>query len=800
MVREVPDRVAEIAEAFVDKPEPWPQHARAILSGADGKTSRRLIDLHLRLIEKGIIAEARCPFSANNQSFLFFHLPEEQPEWAVDVLEAWLLQRIAAPETVGSPDPFGKDDTSDHLDKMAQGAPEAFAAKILPIVLELARRNAVRIGPPPWSNEIWPYHMYNSHYRLAEQLLDALLVALRLLATEKPDIFAEHAAYLQEYADFKLAGFVLVQAYAANGERFADEATDFLLSNPGWLSLGWTDSSYRASRLLLEAITPHCSEGQLARLEFSILGYYADWEGQDPHRLGAAQLALLNGFAHDRRSHAVRRRIGELQRKFNRSDADPPRGVWGGHVGPPFDASWEHLKDTQWLRAIAKYEGEDTHTGFLKGGANELASRLKEQAKQKPTRFARLLLRFPEDTHPMYFNYVLRGLSEAERIDPELIFQVCRRCHALPGIPCGRFMGNVFESYAECTLPQDILEMVAWYATESPNPEEELWRTLASTGQTYYGGDPESAGLNSIRGGMARAVAHLLFADPQRLDFFRPHLEKMASDPSISVRTQVAHALLPVLNTDRDFAVGQFLKLCDVQEDELLGASSVDKFLYHATDTHSNELKPILERMLHSPYAKAVQAGAHIASLIALSSRNETILLELCSNSSEVIRKAAAEVAAANVASTNNRRACEQALILLFDDEAEDVRGAAADCFREFKGEELRQFPRLIGAFIDSKAFEEEASWFFKALEKTTAMLPDVVCLACERNTELFSKASNEARYTSGRFVSVNHSLLLRLYEQTKSADVKGRCLNIIDSLMKLPNYTLEKALSERER
>lgn len=532
IINEAPGRVVGITQSFIALPAPWPKYAIAILSRADGEKSRAFIDLYLQLVQADLLQEPDSPLSSSSHSLLLYDLSEKQPLWSLDALEAWLIQRIRINEAIGEANPF-KEDTyggeGDGVQKLAAAVPIAFVERVLPLVLELVRRNADRVGPPPWQDRVWCDRHYGPHYSFHEQMLEELVSALNSIAQYEPETFLGHAAYIQQYLDFTTAGWILARCYIANGERFAEEAAEFLLSGQDWLHLGWSDSSHWISRQLLESITPHCAPETLKHLEVAVLNYYPPWERRTPRWLGLGQLALLNGFVEGSRSLAVRRRIGELQRKFGFQDDDPPQGMRVGSVGPPFNAPWERLKDDDWLRAIAKYDGEhlrhDLSRDFLRGGARELASVLKERAKQEPTRLANLLLRFPEKISAVYFTHVLWGLSEASKVDPKLIWAVLKRCHGLPSRPCGDFISNVIRTYADEDIPLEILELVSWYALEAPNPDAEIWKSKGEGGQGFYGGDPESAGLNSVRGGMACAVADLLFAQPARLDFFRPCLQ-----------------------------------------------------------------------------------------------------------------------------------------------------------------------------------------------------------------------------------------------------------------------------------
>ena len=181
------------------------------------------------------------------------------------------------------------------------------------------------------------------------------------------------------------------------------------------------------------------------------------------------------------------------------------------------------------------------------------------------------------------------------------------------------------------------------HATEDPDPDQELWRTDAGSGQPYYGGDILTAGINSTRGRAAETIAALIFRDAERTLIFSQALEKMVEDASIAVRACVASALTAVLNYDRDLAVKLFERLCDT-EDVLLGTREVENFVFYAVQTHFDELKLILERMLASGEVDVATAGARQACVASLEVEGARPLAERCLSGTEAQRVGATEV------------------------------------------------------------------------------------------------------------------------------------------------------------
>ena len=53
-----------------------------------------------------------------------------------------------------------------------------------------------------------------------------------------------------------------------------------------------------------------------------------------------------------------------------------------------------------------------------------------EPGEARAERFAELVLAFPDDANPSYFEAVLRGISDAN-LDLEAVVRVCERCHRI---------------------------------------------------------------------------------------------------------------------------------------------------------------------------------------------------------------------------------------------------------------------------------------------------------------------------------------------------------------------------------
>ena len=73
---------------------------------------------------------------------------------------------------------------------------------------------------------------------------------------------------------------------------------------------------------------------------------------------------------------------------------------------------------------------------------------------------------------PRYFSAVLDGLAseDHEHLPLEAIVRVIRRLHELPGRPCGLSVVRAAGAIAKEEVPLDLIEAVAFYAREDPDP------------------------------------------------------------------------------------------------------------------------------------------------------------------------------------------------------------------------------------------------------------------------------------------------------------------------------------------
>ena len=810
--KERSERTAELLSRFAGSSEVWNTRLAGLFTRSDIAASRAFFDFVLTLINTGAVDGMLYPGRGGDH----FWLPVEKvvkshPDWICELLAAYLERLLLVVGGPGNsevfPLEFSRQSTGEQvIADAANSAPERFVELLFPRMISMMETYACHSYGTPWPDRVWGHGVIALEDGLDNRLLAGLEFSLCWMALNDPDQFRAYANSLKG-SEFATAQNLLLRLYAASGKAYSDEAVEFLLEHPEKrLSLDYVStSSAHAAQLAIAAVSPFCSSENFERLEEAILDYYPEWERSagDRQWRGVSQLKLLTNMEESRLSERSVRRLGELRRKFDSGATAELRGIEGGWARSPIpETAAARMSDDQWLGAIRRYSSyrsDNVSAHFLTGGAHELSQLLETQTKENPKRFVNLVHRIPDDSNPAYFEAILRGIEGAD-LEMETVVQACLRCHGISDRPFGRWITRPLIYFPTSQLPGEALEMVAWYATKHPDPAlNSPYRTHYQRGQEIQSYEPLSVGINSVRGSAAGSVARLLAQNEAYLSFFRPHLHSMVQDPSDATRACVAEASLGVLRHDRDFAVELFLELCDADE-RLLATPHVEAFLKYAVQTHFDQLEPILRRMVESEYEAVAAAGACWVCYASLTVEEAKALSELCVSGSKPQRLGAAKVYAANLKQSAHRSVSWEMLVRLFSDGEAEIRNEAARCFYGFEGRELRDYEQLVEEFIRSPSFTPEHNPLFRALENTTANIPTVVLLACERVFELAAGRTGDISTAVAGTSGAIAKLIVREYSRTTDPALRSRCLDIIDKMSLYGAYGLDAITEEFDR
>lgn len=808
--RERPAKVAELLGPFIGQSDDWDARLRWVAQWAELGSSRPFFEFFLRLLEAGVLDDARGPIAVNSDFWsLLYPLHESRPTWSSELIGLYLRRRLDLAEEAGIANPFdssgGTIPDTQHTEipiETGKKAPKDFVVNVLSLMAALCERTVDKTEPPLRRDAIWSFRYPGDVLSLSDALLAGMEHALKGLAGSEPDVFQQTVA---EYGQrgLETLDFLFARGYLGAPSELADSAIDFLIAVPDRLHLGYASEMSWASRELLAWAIASCSETNRRKIQSVLLDYYPSWEltAEGRRRRGECQYVLLSGVPEELLTDEAKKQLRELGRKFE-VPPEPPSSPEAYVVGSPIrQQSTERMTDEQWIRAMAKYSSDwgDSH-GPEGGGAIQLSRILKEHVKREPERFLRLIESAPDDINANYFSAVVEALGDAElEADLAWLVRACRRCHRLPNKPCGMAIVRSVYQRANDSVPKELVEITAWYAINDPDPAKELWEETSAGSDPYYGGSIHSAGINSVRGEAAEALASILFSEDDYYAVIGPVLEQLVDDPRLSVRSCVARCLIGLLRHHRADAVNLFLRLVDAR-DELLGTPDIERFLYYAVRTDFDQLRPVILRMIESELDDVAKAGARQACLASLEFPEAQDLREFSMSGAEPLREGAAEIFATNLGSTGHREICEGSLLRLFNDADAEVAKKAADCFRRLRGSELEQFTPLATAFIDSPAFSDSYDDLLRALETCEVALPEVSCRFAESFVEMAGAASGDISTAAAGDSADVSQLIVRVYSQTNDDVIRERALDVIDRMSALRSYGLEGALEAFER
>ena len=802
------DTVAELIQRHRGQSETWQARSWWLVRGGDGCASAKMQELLIELVADGTLDAPAPPTSLERDIWtVLYGLSTEAPEFTARVLGAWFDRQVVRAPEQGSDDPFGDDSAlwshnqgSEHvIEECAKRAPEEFAAELLPRLANLDRKLAHQ-----------PIYAPGTYRGLHEQLREALGQALMWLAKSDPErlnAIVEPEAARGEGCT-KWMSVLLLRAWSANPETYAEEIVAFLLELPKErlqlrydVSLGATDSLAAVSRGAIAAASPHCPEVSFRDLEEPIIGFTPDWEREE-RLVGRTRLALLRALDQKRISEATHKHIQELERKFpdaqERGAPEPPNDHVLQRVASPVPRRAPPLmSDEDWLSAMRKYSTDRPtwRGGEFVGGAGDLARDLAEVARTAPERYAALAGRMDASYAPAYFEALLSGLtrSEGDAPRPGTLDHVCsvlRRIRELGvGLP-GQETARAIEVLAEEELPDDVIEILCHVALEDPSPESDdsSW------------GDPLTQAVNSGRGAAAVALSRLLFTDRSRWRTLKPTVERLVTDPVLAVRATAVECLTAVLDSNREDALFLFEMLVD-GADSILATHHVEGFIHYALFRDYPRLRPTLHGMLASTSLATVEVGARQIVVAALwgdtkaAIEDEDFVLAL----NDDARVGAAEIYAANLAEPTIGPKCEVRLREMFDDQSEAVRRAAGGCWGTLTPDQIAPRGEFIGAFAGSRAFtDSRAGYLLHQLEKAEVPLPMEVCALAERAVEEYGNKATSIQTAEGGDAYGFSKLMVRLHEETSDPALRKRILDVIDGMVRAGFLGIDDRLRER--
>jgi hypothetical protein len=800
-VQAAPDRTAALLAARVGAPS-YPTWLRHLTRFANLEDSRALFDLLLDGVRAGLFD------GFEHDLWLSVHnLGARRPTWAVHLLQAFYVDRPAA---------FARDDSGGIADlgnrdyqasrvvaAAAKGAPAELVEAMLPYVLKVASLTEYARGERPLGDRHFS-HRFTIEPSERDDIEDALTHGL------------DHALRQRVAADFvaiepilhtlaadkhEVAQWLLYRSLCIVPEQAAEWAANLLLEGEFRLFCGYASDAMWTTRELVRAISPLVPDDTFAALEARFSNLRFSWERRPS---GFSAFRLLSGLDEARLSPRGRARLGELRRKFGMQEPSAPRGIEGGSIESPIPpANAAKMSDEQWLRALAKYSTQREPLSDLTGGAHELSSVLKQEVLKDPARFARLALRFDASTNPSYPYAVLTGIGEADDPPPqEVALAAVRHLANLGHEETDRWLGWALRPYMK-TAPLEVAELVRDRVLHPSDLANDAYATWDHEDEAHGIDNLRTAGINSRLGSLAETLADLLIFDVDggRTTAVMPALDHLVSVESQPVLCCAARLVATVVRHDRLAARRAFERILAGAQDQLLATRYVVRLTVLFGPEDPDRFVDIVGQLGRSRFPAARRQAGALAALAATEWDYDEPLTILSNYASDAdVRAGAAELAAHRLDVTQNRRRLEDLLVRAFDDPEEVVRKEAAEVAGALRGRRLKDYEELLLRLIGSRAFVLALPQLVFTIEHAADYADPIAIRCAQRFVEVLGKEAGDIRSGAAGDAHQVAELIVRGLAQARDATTTDALLDVLDALLLLGVYGVERSIADFER
>lgn len=822
-------------------------------AGADGETIGLLADLLTTLTQvvdalpdeelPERLGSALSRIYSLDGNHALHTLALRDPSGAVDVLAAWFRLATAAAARGGGTHAFQGGRVLPHsigglntLALIVDAAPrkfvETFTSPLL-AVMEAAKFSEAGPASALYGDSVWPHGSPYLPENLADELRDALVRALRQLTRSDA---ASARPFIEQLSETNLAT-AQVTAAAALAEA-PPELLGLALTwaarpdsrRPGWAgTAGWSWGS-----VLAHVVTLGAEEEREQATEL-VLAPYRDLD------LDAAQRAVFGGPQHELdewiRADEQHTAAGLVQRawvelgmgipeelairveqlSFLGPVPETPGPIFRGYHDPQAAevAIMRSLTDEEWLAAMAApatLEPDDKATELR---IDDHPHELRDRAQAEPSRFARFLTMLPTPSKERFAGPILFGISQSSEDNfgdaHDDVFAALRSVWLLPERPL-KEVCLVIQRLSKRPLPDDIVAMLTWIATNAEDPASEVWLETTSTRDRFYGGDIVSAGMNSTRGQALIAATQLAGgASGQR---YASRLADVLAriidnEPMQEVRVLVPDAIACLVPHDRASAVTLLGRWLARSSDQGLAAPNLVALAYCVGLHEPNLANEIAERMIGASPASVRSAGGTLAAYLAWRSqqpgRSHPAAMQLFTQAlADADARAGVAFAAAELRDSleddlaeveGDNRIGWSLLIRLLDDREEQVRSNAGRFAHRFEGS-LDPYERLLAAAAATEHFHEIAGALFFAVQGHRGEAPLALIALAERWLSEHGPEAGDPTTSASLDARNLAEIVLDVHSGTPpDSDLRSRCLDIFDRLIELGSDEVEPAL-----
>jgi len=292
--------------------------------------------------------------------------------------------------------------------------------------------------------------------------------------------------------------------------------------------------------------------------------------------------------------------------------------------------------------------------------------------------------------------------------------------------------------------------------------------------------------INSVRGVVAETIGLLLHTRVGDMGCLKSAIDSLLIDSHVAVRAAAIGLAVPFLNDERTVAMEIFLRACDHPDERVLQSRHIDTFLSYVLLDATDQVRPVVERMLRSPNTETSKRGASWVVEVWTHKYLWKDLYQTAISGSLSQKSGAITNLALAILDNRGGDGAVFDLLTFFDDPEKEARDLAASVFRYDRFFQHSGAVAIVNAFIKSKAFLDNIDDFLYGLnDEAVSLRPFAGILAAIAakldSTDGIEKRSIRQIYDMGLLAG----LLLRLYEQSDGDAVcRGICLDAWDQLL----------------
>lgn len=734
---------------------------------------------------------------------------EFQPEFVFQIFFDYLNEKI---NTVNLDTDMSRIEILDYQDieifkKLLKGDRCLVLAKALKIISKLVDKTKWRDKNGFYlDSAFYGYEQFENDFHPHWQFLSLILEKLKVIAINEKSKFLKLVEGLNKSHSITLLKIIL-KGYNAKPDLYVNEGFDLLIEKGLLENLG---NEYTL-RILLKNIYPHFSREQKKKINELLLSVSPPWEknrerGQQS-QIGYTKYLLLNAVPKKELSDypIMKKQLVELEHKFGEYKEEHLQISKFEYVGPPLPATaYEKMSFEQWDSSFKKYD-ESTEWGvptkdFPKGGIIEHSRAFREQVSKRPDAFYDYVFNLGKrkDISITYLGAGLDGLVEA-KYDIEKVKQLVKAYWKHKNTEFRKCIIHAIDYIDEVdSLDLELIEILAEYALNDPDPKEELWETDVP----YYGGDPLTYGINTVRGSAAkRLVIHGY--KTQYPDKIFEILYKIAEDKSIAVKCCLVTSLWGMIKWDRDAVYNLFMKITSDKHSQVI-KYGLDCLSCLITKNNFQDFIPPLERVMSLEENLGFHGvGEYIGQILMLAYvgnyPKSKKLLKKGFKTSEEIKIGAINFASRYLVHPDPKIADKSKKIFKrFLNEGTDRISQQYDrCFDNFKVEDFNNIYDVILEYSKKKLIKKYSHSFFKFLAKVVSLEPEKT-INLMQNYKTFENP--DFRY---KFLQENPvQILIEAYNRVSDDKYKEIAMDIFDAILQKSFYKGEaiKILTEQDR